>query len=186
MNSCTDYGLQFIAQYNGFSEEWESEKMLFNDSMSLAQKRFILFKLYVKHHNKRRYHLDQMEGGHCKVANVQANFCSPLDPQHGYLSKLTSYTLKHFTQVGLIPRKGIKDSHIIGAYSIVIKEGVDWEGFFCDTSTVGVRYLKTLDIARPTYLDVCCMVSKAIGSKKNKILLPRIPLSDWQAMYPNL
>ena len=107
-----------------------------------------------------------MEGDHRKVANVQANFCSPLDPQRVYLSKPTLYTLKHFTQVCLNPRKGIKDSHIIGAYNIAIKLGAAWKGFFYDSSTVGVGYLKKPDIAVPDILDACCIYSKAIGRGK--------------------
>ena len=96
LNSCSDEGLEAIARYNGFDKEWGQETVLFTESTSLAQKRFISFKLYAKFRKKRKYHLDQMEGGHRKVGNVQANFCSPLDPERGCFSGPTSYTIQHF------------------------------------------------------------------------------------------
>ena len=75
LNSCTDDGLHAIANYNKFLTEWAQEVALFDEDTSLAQKRFISFKLYAKYRKRRVYHLDQMEGGHRKVGNIQANFC---------------------------------------------------------------------------------------------------------------
>ena len=109
LNSCTVKILQSIAEYNGFTDEWVRETALFNDSTSMEQKRFISFKLYAKFRNRLDHHIDVMEGGHRKVGNVQANFCSPLDPERGCFSKPTSYTVAQFRQVGMIPAQGIQN-----------------------------------------------------------------------------
>ena len=82
-SSCTYERLEAISKYNNYAKEWKAETALFEESTSLATKRFIAFKLYAKFHKKHSYHLDKMEGGHCKVGNVQANFCSPLEPERG-------------------------------------------------------------------------------------------------------
>ena len=64
LKSCTDKGLEAIAKYNKFDREWNDERELFDGETSLAQKRFINFKLYTKYRTRRSYQLDQMEGGH--------------------------------------------------------------------------------------------------------------------------
>ena len=166
LNSCTVKGLQSIAEYNGFTNEWVRETALFNDSTSMEQKRFISFKLYAKFRNKRDHHIDVMEGGHRKVGNVQANFCSPLDPERGCFSKPTSYTVAQFRQVGMIPAQGIQNSDIIGAYNSVIKDGSNSSGFFYATAMVAVRYLKNPDISMPVFLDACCTYSEALAREK--------------------
>ncbi|MCP4748933.1 MAG: hypothetical protein GY874_22800 [Desulfobacteraceae bacterium] len=58
LSSCTDEGLEAISKYNNFVTEWKQEVQLFNKDTSLAQKRFISFKLYAKFRKKRSYHLD--------------------------------------------------------------------------------------------------------------------------------
>ncbi len=82
-----------------------------------------------------------MEVDYHKVGNVQANFCAQLDPDHGYISGPTLFTVDNFRQVGLITRrKGVRNSHIIGSYLNAINEGSTL-GFFHDTSAIEVRYM---------------------------------------------
>ena len=166
LNSCTDDGLHAIANYNKFLTEWAQEVALFDEDTSLAQKRFISFKLYAKYRKRRSYHLDPMEGGHRKVGNIQANFCSPLDPERGCFSKPTSYTLAQFRQVGMIPAAGIQTSDITGAYNIALKEGSKSSGFFHATASVAVRYLINPEIHVPLYLDSCRIGSEALAREK--------------------
>ena len=166
LNSCTDDGLQTIAEYNNFAIEWEEEKDLFEENTSMAQKRFISIKLYAKYRHKRTYHLDQMEGGHRKVGNFQANFCAQLDAERGCISDILTYTPAHFKQAGLIPAAGIKTSDIIGSYNTAIKSGSSSEGFFSGITTVTVRYLNTTEVAVPAFLDACRIFSDALGREK--------------------
>ena len=77
LNSCTDEGLDSIAVYNKFSDKWEMKKGTFNDKTSMALKRFVLLKLYAKHRDKRKYHLDPMEGGSLKSWGVPGKFLCP-------------------------------------------------------------------------------------------------------------
>ena len=58
INLCTDEGLQDIAKYNDYEQEWNEIKKDFNDSTSMAAIRFLSIKLHAKHRNKRKYHLD--------------------------------------------------------------------------------------------------------------------------------
>ena len=155
LNSCTEEGLQSIAKYNSFTDAWVKETKLFDNNTSMEQKRFISFKLYAKFRNKRDHHIDIMEGGHRKVGIIQANFCSPLDPERGCFSKPTSYTVAQFRQGGMMPAEGILNSDIIGAYNKVIKEGSNSSGFFYATAMVTVRYVKNPDISVPKFLETC-------------------------------
>jgi hypothetical protein len=166
LNSCTDEGLQAIAGYNKFTEEWEEEKELFDETTSMAQKRFISIKLYAKHRDRRKYHLDQMEGGHRKVGNFQANFCAQLDAEYGSISKSLTYMPSNFRQVGLTPARGVKQSDIIGAYNSAIQDGSNSKGFFSGSTTVAVRYLNNVNVSVPEFLDACRLYSEALGREK--------------------
>ena len=64
LNSFTDEGLDAIADYNNYKDEWETEKKLLSKNAQMYQKRFINFKLYSQFRERRCYHLDPMEGGH--------------------------------------------------------------------------------------------------------------------------
>ena len=80
INLCTDEGLQDIAKYNGYEEEWDGIKKRIrwqhiHDSKTI--------KLYAKHCNKHKYHLDPIEGGHRRAGTFQANFCAQLNPEDG-------------------------------------------------------------------------------------------------------
>ena len=166
LNSFSIEGLDAIAQYNNYADEWDNEKQLFNANTSLAQQRFIAFKLYAKHRDRRKYHIDQMEGGHRKVANIQANFCSPLDPQRGFLTKPLAYTVNDFKRGGLIPQVDITRGAILGAYNNAINEGQRGEGFFNDTTSVLVRYINNVEPSVPKYLAACRIWSEAIANEK--------------------
>ena len=54
-------GLEAIARYNGFDKERGEDTALFTESISLAQKRFISFKLYAKFRKKRKYQIKWKE-----------------------------------------------------------------------------------------------------------------------------
>ena len=166
LNSCIDEGLEAIAKYNNFVTEWKQEAHLFNEVTSLAQKHFSSFKLCAKFRERHSHHLDQIERGHRKVGNIQANFSSPLNPERGCFSKPTSYTLAKFRQVGLMPAPGIQNSDITGAYNIALKDGSKSSGFFYATAMVMVRYLTNQDIPVPLYLESCCIGSKALAREK--------------------
>ena len=73
INSFTDKGLNKIADYNNYREEWDSEKEQFTEGTPMYQKRFVNFKLYVKYRDRRCYHLCPIEGGHRRIGNIQAS-----------------------------------------------------------------------------------------------------------------
>ena len=75
LNSCTDEGLQAIAKYNCYEDDWNEMKKI-NNSTSMAEKRFTSIMLFAKHRGKCKNHLDLLEGGHCRADIFQANFCS--------------------------------------------------------------------------------------------------------------
>ncbi len=52
LDSCSDNGLVAIAKYNNYDAEWEAEKKLFTDAISLLQKHYIDFTPYAKYYHK--------------------------------------------------------------------------------------------------------------------------------------
>ena len=129
INSCTDVGLQDIAKFNGCEHEWVEIKKIFNDSTSMASKRFLSIKLYVKYRKKRKYHLEPIEGGHRRAGVFQANFCAQLNPEDGSISDSLTYTPKHFRMANLTPNERITAKDIMGTYNSVIKQGSVNKGF---------------------------------------------------------
>ena len=121
INSCTDVGLQDIAKFNGCEHEWVDIKKTFNDSTSMASKRFLSIKLYAKYRSKRKYHLDPIEGGHRKAAVFQASFCAQLNPEDGSISNCLTYTPDDFRIANLTPDESITVKDIMGSYHSVIK-----------------------------------------------------------------
>ena len=64
INSFTNEGLDEIARYNGYAEDWEIEKKLFEKDALVADKRWVCFLHYAKNRSKQKVHLDAFEGGH--------------------------------------------------------------------------------------------------------------------------
>ena len=73
LNPCSDVELLSIARYNCIEEEWVTTTEEFTEETSMVEKRFLLLKLYAKHRDRRKYHLDPQEGGHCRASIFQAN-----------------------------------------------------------------------------------------------------------------
>ncbi len=107
----------------------------------MAQKRFVLLKLYAKHRDRRKCHLYLQEGGHRRAGIFQANFCAQLNPEDGSISDYLTYTPDQFCLSRLTPKEGITTEHIIGAYVKQINEGSKSHDFFADKSLVNVKYL---------------------------------------------
>ena len=166
LNSCKDEGLDSIAVYNKFSDEWETNKGTFNDETSMALKRFVLLKLYAKHRDKRKYHLDPMEGGHRKAGMFQANFCAQLDPEDGSISDCLTYTPEQFVIAGLNPANDITANHITGAYATEITAGIRGQAFFVNKTRVDVRYLSDQNVSVPAFLTACRVCSESIAQEK--------------------
>ena len=62
----------------------------------MAEKRFTSIMISAKHRGKHKYHLDPLEGGHCRAGIFQANFCAQLDPEDGSISDLMTCTPEYF------------------------------------------------------------------------------------------
>ena len=166
LNSCTEDGLNDIAKYNDYQEEWNKTKQTFNDNTSMAEKRFVLIKLHAKHRNKRKYHLDPIEGGHRRAGIFQANFCAQLNPEDGSISGCLTYTPGHFRNSRMTPKEGITTEHILGAYISKIDQGSKSEGFFAGKTLVHVKYLSNKDVSVPKLLRACQICSEGIGREK--------------------
>ncbi len=142
------------------------KKQTFNGEESMALKRFILLKLYAEHRDKRKYHLDPMEGGHQRAGVFQANFCAQLNPEDGSISDCLTYTPEQFLIAGLSPGKDIMATHITGAYAVEIEAGTKGQGFFVENTRVDVRYLSNQDVPVPVFLEACRVCSESIGREK--------------------
>ena len=165
-NSCTDEGLQEIARYNGFEEQWHEVTRTFTEQTSMAAKRFDSIKLYAQHRTKRKYHLDPIEGGHRKAAVFQANFCAQLNPEDGSMSNFCTYIPDDFKKANLTPDKSITVQSIMGSYCSIIEEGSVNRGFFSGVSTIDVMYLSNKDIPVTEVLEACRICSEGIGREK--------------------
>ena len=69
-NSFSTEGLDFIAKYNNYESEWETEKAAFDNDASIADTRFVNLVLYATWRERRCFHLDPIEGGHRKVGII--------------------------------------------------------------------------------------------------------------------
>ena len=132
----------------------------------MAEKRFKSIMLFAKHRGKRKLHLDPWEGGHRRAGMFQANFCSQLDPEDGYISDLMTYTPEHFRTATLTPNENVTAEDIIGAYNSAIEHGSKNKGFFSRKSTVHVKYLINKDSSVPKFVEACQMCSESIGREK--------------------
>ena len=114
-----------------------------------------MLKLYAKHRDKRKYHIDPMEGGHRKAEMFQAIFCAQLGPEDGSISDCLTYTPEQFVIAGLNPWNDITANHITGAYATEIEAGTRGQGFFVDKTRVDVRYLSDQNVPVPAFLAAC-------------------------------
>ena len=170
-NSFSNEGFDFIAKYNNYENEWEIEKAALKKDASIADKRFINLVLYATWRERRCFHLDPIEGGHRKVGIIQASFCTQYNFETGLIINPTTLEPQHFEDSGLFPKDPeVKQSdiqhRILRDYFQLVEDAENNNGFFCESQTVRVRFLKTWNINVPTFLQSCCTVS-TMHSKKN-------------------
>ena len=164
INSFTDKGLNEIADYNNYREEWDIEKSQFTEGIHMMQKRYVNFKLYAKHRDRRCYHLCPIEGGHRRIGNIQASFCGKFDFNRGSLKDTASLKVHHFTDAGLklkgAPRKAPKvDEQILAAYLREVDSAEQGNGFFSESDSVKAIYMNKWDTPVPKLLSACSVVS---------------------------
>ena len=116
LNPFTDKGLDKIAKFNSFDEEWEQEKQHFDENTTNSRKRFINWKLYAKYRPVRCYHIEPIEGGHRRVGAIQASMLSEIDAEEGWIDEPNTLCVESFLNVGLKPMGDvmITDKDIIG------------------------------------------------------------------------
>ena len=137
-------------------------KKTFNDSTSMASKRFLSIKLYVKHRNKRKCHLDLMEGGHRRAGTFQANFGAQLNPEDGSISGWLTCTPEDFRTATVTPDASITAEHVMGAYNSTIEQGSMNEGFLFGKCTAQVKYLSNKDVSVPQILEAITARARSI------------------------
>ena len=166
LNSCSDDGLLSIARYNCIEEEWVTTTQEFTEEASMVEKRFLLLKLYAQHRDRRKYHLDPQEGGHCRAGVFQANFCAQLSPEDGSISDCLTYTPDQFCFSRFTPKEGTTKEHIIGAYIKQINDGSKSQGDFAGVSSVNVKYLSNKEVSIPDLLKAFQICSESMGREK--------------------
>ena len=132
----------------------------------MAAKRFLSIKLHAKHQNKRKYHLDTMEGGHRRAAIFQANFGAQLNPEDGSISSSFTYAPEDFRTATVTLDASITAQDIMGAYNSTVEQCSMNKGFLFGKCTVQVEYLSNKDVALPQFLEACQICSEGIGREK--------------------
>ena len=129
--------------------------------------------LYATWRKRRCYHLDPIEGGHRKVGIIQASFCTQYNFETGSITNPTTLEPQHFEDSGLFPKDPeVKRSdiqhRILHNYFQLVEDAENNNGFFCESQTVRVRFLKTWNINVPTFLQSCCTVSNMYSRTKRQ------------------
>ena len=166
INSCTHDGLQEIAKHNDYEQEWNDIKRDISESTSMAAIRFLSLKLYAKHRNNRKYHLDPMEGGHRRAAMFQTNFGAELNPEDGSISGCLTYVPEDFRTATVTPDARVTAQDIMGAYSAIVDQCSRDEGFLFEKCTVQVKYLSDKGVPVREFLEACQICSEGIGREK--------------------
>ena len=166
INSCTHDGLQQIAKHNDYEQEWNDTKRDISESTSMADIRFLSLKLYAKHRNRRKYHLDPMEGGHRRAAMFQTNFGAELNPEDGSISGCLTYVPEDFRTATVTPDARVTARDIMGAYNSIVDQCSRDEGFLFDKCTVQVKYLSDKVVPVRRFLEACQICSEGIGREK--------------------
>ena len=163
----SDSGLDEIASYNGYSEQWTSVKETFDGSTAHVEKRWQSWKLYATSRAKRRYHLEPLEGGHRRAAAIQAVFCAEIDAEDGTISGPNTLRVESFNEVGIKTAEGhsVTDDDIVGAAVAVTTGGLD-SGFFSEPAQIELRWSTNWDVTVPVFLEASRAVS--LIEAKNK------------------
>ena len=172
-NSFTNEGLDEIARYNGYAQDWEIQKKAFKKDAPVADKRWMCFLLYAANRKKRKVHLDPFEGGHRKVGMIQATFCAAYDVERASITEPNSLTVQHFQSSGLQPKNdenesGTTSDHMMRNYYWMAKDAEQDKGFFCRSQTVRVRYLKSFTTPVKKFLESCRQVSNMCSRRKRQ------------------
>lgn len=166
--SFTNEGLDEIARYNGYAEDWEIEKKVFEKGCRQAMG---LFLALCQEPFKAESLFDPFEGGHQKVTNIQATFCAAYDFERTSITDPTSLTVQHFQNYGLHPKNTETKSfttrkQMMRNYYKMAKKAENNKGFFCQSQTVRVRYLKSFTISVKDFLESCRRVSNMCSRRK--------------------
>ena len=127
--------------------------------------------LYAAWRKRRCYCLDPIEGGHQKVGIIQASFCTQYNFERGSITNPTSLEPQNFEDSGLFPKDPeMKRSEIQNRipHFQLVEDSENNSGFFCESQTVRVRFLKTWNIDVPSFLCSCCTVSSMHSRAKHQ------------------
>ena len=90
-----------IAEYNNYVEEWSEVTNTFVNDTPMVKKIWKAFNLYVDKRDKRVYHLEPKEGGHRRLAVIQAELYSPVHPETASVSQPQLFRWLDFEKAGL-------------------------------------------------------------------------------------
>ena len=138
INANTDAGLEEVAKYNNYVDEWKVISEKFTQDTAMVYKKWDAFNLYVDQCEKRTYHLDPTKGGHRRLGTYKADFCSPVHPEKAKIARTHMFTVKYFIDADLPPTvQGVTPKNLIATQMNII-EGDLYSNFYREQTRVKV------------------------------------------------
>ena len=168
INAHTDAGLVKIAKYNNYVEEWSEVANTFVNDTPMVKKIWKAFNLYVDNRAKRVYHLEPKEGGHRRLAIIQAELYSPVHPETASVSRPQLFRRLDFEKAGLEVASGRVTDTSIATTQNAIAEGTETSLFFAEETVVKVSWVKDFQEPVPNILNACTILSKNLSKIKRE------------------
>ena len=162
----TDAGLAKIAEFNHYVDEWNEVSSTFTNDTSMVSKIWRAFNLYVDNRHNRIYHLEPKEGGHRRLAIIQAELCSPVHPETASVSQPQLFCRLDFKKAGLEVEHGKVTDKSIAATQNAIVEGEKTSLFFAEETVVKVSWVKDFQEPVPNILNACHPKRKLVKDQK--------------------
>ena len=171
INPFTDDGLNKIAQYNNYIDEWNAEKDQLDDDVTMYKKRWVNWKLYVKYRNRRKIHLDPIEGQHRCLALQQVVLGADIDLVSGMITNPESITVAQFALAGIYPTsEECAPTHndiILACYNATDRDDGN-SPFVKDLVTIKIRFFHDFNEPVKNCLEACRITSAMIANAKRQ------------------
>ena len=164
----TDAGLAKIAGFNKYVDEWSKVSSTFTEDTPMVSKIWRAFNLYVDNRDKRLYHLEPKEGGHRRLAIIQAELCSPVHPETASVSKPQLFRKLDFEKAGLEVDNAKVTDLTIAATQNAIVEGTETSLFFTEHTVVKVSWIQDFQEPVRNILNACTILSENLSKIKRE------------------
>ena len=164
----TDAGLAEIAVFNKYVDEWSAVSSTFTNDTPMVSKIWRAFNLYVDNRDKRLYHLEPKEGGHRRLAIIQAELCSPVHPETASVSKPQLFRKLDFQKAGLeVENPKVSDLTIVATQNAIV-EGTETSAFFSERTVVKVSWIQDFKEPVRNILNACTILSENLSKIKRE------------------